>query len=483
MAAKSVERAAYGDFQTPPSLAERVCRRLYEHGARPAAIIEPTCGQGNFLLAASEIFAGSQRLGLEVDRSRVERARQALHGCEDTTVEHADFFAVDWEARLAALPGPRLVLGNPPWVTSAQLGALQVANLPEKSNAAGLRGLAAKMGKANFDISEWMVRRLLEAGQSHPLRLAMLIKTAVARRVLVHAQRHGLRLRDVWLRRIDARRDFGATVDAALLHCRTDAEPLAADALRCSVFESLDAAAPECILGFRDGTLVADLDAYARGRVALGEAPMPWRSGIKHDCARVMELRRSDEGLQNGLGQRVDVEPAAVFGLLKSADLRGQPCPAVRRWLLLVQQRFGQDPAERADELPQAWAYLQSHAADLDARRSSIYRTQPRFAVFGLGPYSFAPWKVAISGLRKHARFTLVGPDEHGRPIVLDDTCYFIGFDTEAAAARALGALRSAPVQALRRAFEFDDAKRPITKDLLDRLDWGAGLPDHPRAD
>ena len=60
---------------------------------------------------------------------------------------------VDWDAVLAGDPGPWLVLGNPPWVTNAELGLLKNSNLPIKSNFQGHKGLEALTGKANFDIS------------------------------------------------------------------------------------------------------------------------------------------------------------------------------------------------------------------------------------------------------------------------------------------------------------------------------------------
>ena len=57
-------------------------------------------------------------------------------------------------------------------------------------------------------------------------------------------------------------------------------------------------------------------------------------------------------------------------------------------------------------------------------RKSSIYRGQPAFALFGIGPYSFAPYKVAISGLHKVPKFRR--RPAAGRPVMLDDTCYFL---------------------------------------------------------
>ena len=363
-----------------------------------------------------------------------------------------------------------LVLGNPPWVTNAALTVLGIDNRPARTNDDGLPGLAALTGKSNFDVSTWMLRRWLELGQGRELAVAMLVKTAVARRVLEHAHRRELALHDASLHRIDARASFGAAVDAGLFCFGTRR----AAAIACSVHAELDAERAEGEIAVRGGTLVADAAAYDRARPVLGVADPPWRSGIKHDCARVMELRRDGEGLVNGLGERVEVEDAVIFPLLKTSDLRGHDLPRVRRWLLLPQRRLGEDTSRLAERAPRAWRYLCGHAEALDARRSTIYRDRPRFCVFGLGEYSFAPWKVAISGLAKQPAFTLVGPDAQGRPTLLDDTCYSIGFDDEARARVALAGLRSEPVRALLRALVFRDAKRPVTKEVLDRIDLGA---------
>ena len=466
---KSVERAAYGDFQTPLPLAREVCRQLAASGLKPATIVEPTCGVGAFLRAAGESFPSARLWGQDINRDYVEQARASLSEAgHDATIECGDFFPTPWAERLAKWPDPVLVLGNPPWVTSAELGGLGVDNLPVKTNYEGLSGLAAKTGKANFDISEWMLVHWLELGQSRPLDVAMLVKTAVARRVLEGAHRRGLSLHGASLHRIDARVHFGAAVDAGLFRFSTGSTA----EIACPVFAELGATEAEAELAVRDGRLIADARAYAEAEAVLGQADPLWRSGVKHDCSRVMELRRNGETLVNAAGQHVELEPEHCVPLLKSSDLRGEDDPPVRRWLVLPQRRFGEDTATLAERSPRTWRYLLEHGDALDGRRSSIYRNQPRFAVFGLGPYSFKPWKIAISGLVKRSAFTLVGPHE-GQPVMLDDTCYFIGFDDEPAAREALQLLRSAPAQAVLRALVFRDAKRPVTKDVLDRIDLG----------
>lgn len=489
---RSTHDAAYGDFQTPRELAAAICRLLVRRGLRPATVIEPTCGTGSFLVAAAQAFPEAALWGQDIDPAHARATRSALAGVgRRVRVRVGDVFRTAWSDTLAREQAPLLVLGNPPWVTNAELTVLGVSNLPSKWNLKALSGLAAKTGASNFDVSEWLLLRLLALGQGRDVTVAMLVKTTVARRVLSHAHAQGLALVDASLHRIDAQAAFGVAVDAGLF-CFSTRSGGGSAPIRCEVFADLEATEPEAEVAVFDGRLVADARAYARAVTVMGRADPPWRSGIKHDCAKVMELRREGanlgsglgSGLRNGLGEPVDVEPALVHPLLKSSDLRGEDRPNPRCWLVLPQRCLGEDTSALEHTAPRAWRYLLAHASALDARRSSIYRNQPRFAVFGLGEYSFAPWKVAISGLYKRAAFTLVGPDAEGRPMLLDDTCYFLGFPNEAAAVTACWLLRSEPAQAVMQALIFWDAKRPITKALLDHLDLralaGAALASGP---
>ena len=128
---------------------------------------------------------------------------------------------------------------------------------------------------------------------------------------------------------------------------------------------------------------------------------------------------------RNRLGQEVDVEPQFVYPLLKGTDLRKAAADRPRRALIVTQQRIGQPTQVLEQTAPKLWSYLQSHASRFAGRKSSIYRGQPPFAMFGVGPYSFAPFKVAVSGLYRTPIFQAVGPVD-GRPVMLDDTCYLL---------------------------------------------------------
>ena len=474
-------RIERGDWQTPRPLADAVLDLVVARGLGPAGgtVLEPTCGEGTFLAAAAQRFPRAALVGYEINADYTRAARAALAEHARKRIVTRDFFEVPWERELAALAGPLLVLGNPPWVTSAQLGALGSTNAPRKQNRAGLRGLDAVTGKSNFDVSEWMMVRLLEALAGRDATIALLCKSAVARRVVETVAARGLAVAPVGLWRIDAARHFDASVSAVLFVARTRRVAASRTARGVwPVHADLEAprAAPESALGMIDGVLVADAERFARTRHLRGTCAPEWRSGVKHDCARVMELCRASASApwRNGLGEVVDIEAELVHPLLKSSDVaNARAIPS--RAMIVTQRALGEDTAELRRRAPRAWTYLSRHRAVLDARKSSIYERQPPFAIFGVGAYSFAPWKVAISGLYKRSTFTVIGPHE-GRPVVLDDTCYFLAFDDEACARRAAEALRSEAATDFFVSRIFWDAKRPITKGILQALDLQALL-------
>jgi hypothetical protein len=123
--------------------------------------------------------------------------------------------------------------------------------------------------------------------------------------------------------------------------------------------------------------------------------------------------------------ENVDIEREHLYPMLKSSDVANGNTRATDRLMLVPQTIIGGDTHRLADTSPKTWAYLQKHASLLDRRGSNIYRNRPRFSIFGVGDYSFSPWKVAISGLYKSLNFRVVGPIA-GRPTVLDDTINFI---------------------------------------------------------
>lgn len=463
----STSKVEFGDFQTPLSLADRVCALVARSGMRPATVIEPTCGEGAFLAAAASAFPEATLYGCERNEDHVDAARRRLAGRDRVCVEAADFFSHDWNATLAACADPVLIIGNPPWVTNATLGSLGAGNLPRKANADKLPGIHAITGSANFDISEWMIRQNIRWLGDRPGAVAVLCKTGVARKVLRHAWSTRTPLAEARLYQIDAAREFGVAVDACLLYVRLGAS----GKRRCEVHASLGSRKPESTIGYRDGQLLADVHGYERWSDLRSNGFVGWRSGLKHDCSRVFELQRCGEGWRNGLGEPVSVEADVVFPLMKSSDVAHARAP--RRHVLTPQRSMEESPLMLRRTAPRAWRYLTRHQDAIARRASAIYRGRPPFSIFGVGAYSFAPWKVAIAGLYKDLGFVKVAPMD-GRPVLLDDTCYFLPCDTEAECDQLIDLLSSPPATEFYSALTFWDAKRPITARLLNQLDLTA---------
>lgn len=434
-------------------------------------MVEPTCGRGAFLKAALERWPEIQSaLGVELSPEYVAQAMRNVGAAPNTRIIEGNFFSFPWREQLREQPHPMLILGNPPWVTNSQLMAIGSTNLPVKKSQKGVGGLAAKTGGSNFDICESMIQTMLSWPETGSL--AMLCKGQVARRVLAQLfadQKNSERAPTCVFVHIDARQHFGASVDAGLLWI--DRLSVAGRPLHCDVFRDLQAEQPQSVLRFDGRVLVKSLAGKRRTAPQNpGNDRLRWRSGIKHDCARIMEISLQDGVLRNGEGAAVQIESERLYPFMKSSDLSGtprkeRPC----RFLVVPQNRLGDDTAALAQTAPATWQYLNEHGPRLDARKSAIYRNRPRFAIFGVGPYTFAPWKVAISGLYKQSRFSLVGPRE-GKPVVFDDTCVFLGFDTQGAAERMAERLNAAPAQRALQARVFWDSKRPITAAVLQAL-------------
>src|SRR6476469_3179897 len=94
----------YGDFQTPLDLAEQVCQKLIELGVNPNVIVEPTCGVGNFIDAATRSFPSIDKIvGVEINQKYLEKLRseEQLIKNKKIEVKQGDFFYFDWFSLLS----------------------------------------------------------------------------------------------------------------------------------------------------------------------------------------------------------------------------------------------------------------------------------------------------------------------------------------------------------------------------------------------
>jgi len=397
-------------------------------------------------------------------------AVESIGAKASTRVAKCDFFKLDWQRELSDMPQPILIVGNPPWVTNSTLGTINSKNVPQKSNFQNHRGIDAITGKANFDIAEWMLLQLMGCLDGRQGTLAMLCKTATARKVLKYCWNNAYRISEAAIYLIDAKKHFGAAVDACLL---TASFSKGSGPSECQIRTGFSDSTPSSTFGLRDGRLIANLASHDRWRHLFSSSNLKWRSGVKHDCSPVMELRCENGGFHNGLGEVVDIEDRCLFPMYKSTEISKENLRAPSRWMVLPQRNVSEDTSALKEVAPRTWKYLTDHGALLDRRGSSIYSNRARFSIFGVGDYTFSESKVVVSALHKQPRFSAIGTS-HGKPIVVDDTCYFLPCDSRAQA-EAITDLLNAPVatDALS-SFVFRDSKRPITADVLNQLNLSA---------
>ncbi len=452
---------AHGDVQTPDALARAVVEHLAARGVRPARVLEPTCGAGAFLRAVRTVYGDELPLaGIELR----ERYRADLDALRDgsTSVTFADACELDLQPYCGE---GTLAVGNLPWVTTDALARVDMRG-PRRTNPKRLRGLDAVTGASAFDVAELIALRVLDAIAPRGT-FAMLLKESVARRLLRELRRRATPVAFAAVTRIDARRAFAVATNACLLEL--DLAPDGAVLTAISVAPSLDARGEET-------WYVGEEIVAGDPLIALGSgSALGWRQGLKHDAAALYELTRGDDRRYlNGLGEAVDVEPEVVFPFVRARDLaRGQGHDG-RSYVLVPYRSLRGSEDELRARAPRLHAYLARHATALAARRSAVYRNAPRFAQFGVGPYAFAPHKVAVSGLHRETHFVVLSAEQS---VQVSDTGYALACETRTDAELLAALLNTERVRRALRSGIFA-GKRPVTKRLLDRLSLDSLLED-----
>lgn len=470
-------RAEYGDFQTNSDLANKVTLYLATKKISPEVVIEPTCGKGNFIIASLRNFKNIKNVfGVEIYKPYVWETKFSIvdfflsnpnSNKPEISITHCNVFDFDFKA-IAKKHSTNdiLVIGNPPWVTNSKLGSLNSTNLPKKTNFKNHSGLDAMTGKGNFDIAEFITLTMIETFQNMKGNLLLLVKNSVIKNIVFDQNKNRYKISAIEKHCIDSKKEFNVSVEAALFYCKLNTQPT----FDCLEFDFYNNQKSQLKFGWLNDKFVSNIETYIHTKEIDGECPFVWRQGLKHDCSTVMELDKVNGHYVNGLNEEVKLEDGLVYGILKSSDLKNTVINQTRKFTIVTQKKVGQETKYIKTEYPKTYQYLTEHQANFDARKSSIYNNKPLFSIFGIGDYSFKPFKVAISGLYKTFHFTLILPQDN-KPVMLDDTCYLIGFDKIEFAVYALILLNSNTTVQFLQSVTFPDAKRTFTKDVLMRID------------
>lgn len=454
----------FGDWQTPVVFAEKCCDFIIEHfDFYPDLIVEPTCGVGNFIQAASKAFPNVPILGIEINEDYVKELNDRFKNNETITIIHEDYLRETKTAHIAEGKAT-LIVGNPPWVTTSTLSTLNSRNSPKKENVRNLRGIDALTGMGNFDICEWIISKALRTVDGNDDLIAMLCKTSVARNICRNlAEKHAHV--GCTIANFDGKNVFGINAAACFLLCDFRQTSFSIHERR------LDDGKPERSLVYVNGDIYQELPSTVRS--LQGQSTLTWRQGVKHDCSRVMELKLFNNSLTNKLGEEANIESDYLYPYVKSSKTRQPITIASTMVIPMTQRRLGEDTSHLSRDAPLLWSYLQKHRDLFAARKSSIYKNAPEFSLFGIGDYAFSPYKVAVSGFYKEPVFTLAKAD---KPIMFDDTCYYIPFESEDDAKVCMLLLNTILVRNFYKEIAFLDSKRPFTKRILSQLDFSKAL-------
>lgn len=473
----SEDRVEYGDYQTNNRLAEAVIDKLLLKKINSEFLIEPTCGKGNFILASiQKICTLKEVWGIEIYEPYVWQCKFSIldfyltNPCHNRPIIHIinqNVFNFDFNSIKKQISDKNLlVIGNPPWVTNSMLGGLGVNNLPIKSNFKKQKGIDAITGKGNFDIAEYIIYSLLKTFDSISGYFAFLIKNTVIKNILYEQGKNQFRIANIEEQNIDCFKEFSVSVEASLFSCELNSE----SENTCKVYDFYSNAFKNSF-GWQNKNFVSNIELTSGNLNIAGQSVFTWRQGIKHDCSKIMEIERIGDAFINKLGETFLLEEDLVFDILKSSDLKNIVANKPKKCTIITQRNIGQETSYLS-RYPKTFNYLKTHISFFEQRKSSIYKGKPDFSIFGIGDYSFAPYKVAISGLYKTFHFSVITPNSANKPVMLDDTCYFIGFENAEDAAFIVSLLNSPCVEQFLKSVSFPDSKRMITKDILMKIDF-----------
>lgn len=453
----------FGDYQTPSEFTDIVCNYLKSYlKLNPDVIIEPTAGIGNFINSSLRIFKNIKlAYGIEINSDYCDICKEN-NSDNRVMIINDNFFTYDTKKLVKS--NELLIIGNPPWATNSDLDI----NLPPKLNFKGLQGTDAITGASNFDICEYIILKIIEEFKCTNATIAMLCKTSVARNILIEIKRSKAHTEYVKMIEFNANKVFGISVTACLLVIQ-----LSPFEKSYSVCEVVDIEKPDVIkdiIKFKDGFLVSEMIEVENFE---GECELEWRQGVKHDCSKIMELKKISNGTYiNGNKEVIDLENKFIFPLMKSSFFK---FPIIKddfkKYVIVTQRKARQETKHIKYQAIKTWNYLCNNQDLFDKRKSSIYNGAPNFSMFGVGDYSYAPYKVGVSGFYKKALFCLVyNKNNIQHPVMGDDTSYFLAFNDKDEAYACMLLLNSKKVQDFLYSISFQDAKRPYTKKVLARI-------------
>lgn len=450
----------YGDYQTPFDYSMKIVEFIAsELHYIPNVVIEPTCGTGSFINAVNTLFQDIEIIGNEINANYVFEANKIEPNNNKIDIRNEDYFLLNERIEVGT-EEKLLIIGNPPWVTNSSISVENGSNIPKKTNFKKFKGYDALTGASNFDISEYIILDLINNYYLKKPLITMICKTNVAINIFKYIYKNNIRIEFFKIEKIDATKVFDVSVDACIMYLKLN------NTGESDIIEWIDDKNKDRKSGFIGQSFYMDLTDEINQ--LEGTTEIEWRQGIKHDASKIMELEKTgDCQYINGLKESLKLESDRIFPLVKSSHFKEYIIDDFKKYVIVTQNALKDDTRYIENNSPKLWDYLNDKVEHFQKRKSSIYKNNPEFSMFGIGDYTWKPYKVGVSGFYKHPVFSLLINE---KPVMVDDTCYFLGFDNYDIAYTVMLVLNSCEIQTFLKSIANLESKRPYTKKILSRI-------------
>lgn len=417
-----------GRVFTPTIWAEWLLERsgAFEAWSAGATICDPTFGEGAFFYA---LLSLAEKKGISVSQGAIDR----IFGVE---IESQDKEAVLWglKQRFGATLPPRnlitadvlsaqvsdqydVLVGNPPWINFSKVDRRLRERWSQRYIELGLVKSKKEvlLGASRADLATAVLKKvvdlnLTDRGQAiFFVPLSMFFNSGANDLIRPHpASDHGYSIAQLW--------DFAEEPIFDGVATRYGAVHVVKGGRQAFPVQTNVRAGDKWIMAFsspsdgRSGYWQrhdAQVPPAAARSISIRKEKKP-RQGVNTCGAKdVLIFEDSGSSWVNGFGTPCDVEPELLFPLMNNSlfpSHRQRREPKQRMVLLPYDTETGRALTElQLRNFPRAWQYLTSHRDVLESRKGTIIQSSIKrghwWSLLGVGPYSFAPWKVAWEAL------------------------------------------------------------------------------------
>ncbi len=465
----AANKEALGAFFTPLQWGMKIIRRwgIHQRWAAGASVLDPTAGDGALLEALIRVALEEGIPLTEKMLGRLKGYEQQKAFCESFvrrmdrlyqlqlpgTIEEGDFLTLPQE-------NFDILLGNPPWINYTDLPEEEKAKYRPLFLYYGLGREKQQLlwGGSRIDLAALVIQKAMEEHLQPQGEAFFFIPLSLLRGEGAHNQFRQGKLREGGFAFWEAL-DFGkapvfpgVTTRCGVIHLqkgREQKQPIPYSILNSQgVWESHWArpvSSPGSAYCLTDSLL--DLP-----KVSIPPNARP-RQGINTGGRNALFLFQNYRDQGNGLSlvengsHKVLLEKDLLYPLIQKEQFRGENIPGVYVFLPYNSENGKPLSPREIEGYPHAQSYLQKNRRNLEDRRGALLRKAIAkgcyWALLGVGPYTFKPWKVVWEAYgRKVFSPQVFGPSQEGKPWIpnqaLQASC---SFDSEEETKRVCQAL------------------------------------------